>query len=860
MPQRRQLGCRDEPGGLPVLERAPKRRTVSAARFAVFFTVTAWIVFVVDQIRLLVDRGLSPRHVAEAAFFLLLITSLTAASLAYLVARLGHLYRARDHQRVPRAIIDDHFDDGAPSLTVLVPSYREDRRVVRQTLLTAALQEYPDLELVLLIDDPPVPGDDDQRVLLEQARALPAEIESLLEPQRVRHETRLAEYHAASQDESTASDSAMLDLSEAYLDAHRWVEARRVEFLNDPDGDHSDQFVAIEVLGRLAADFEATATALREVAAEHGATLSRHRMLQLHRRLVWIFGARLTSFERKSFASLSHEANKAMNLNSYLGLMGGRFRIETSPAGRVLIPVHDPTEGGDPGRIDLEVRDPDYVLTLDADSTLLPEYCLRLVHVMETPGNERMGVVQTPYSSYQGAATRIERIAGATTDVQHLVHQGLTHYGATFWVGANAVLRKRAIDDLLVVTHERGFPVARYIADRTVIEDTESSIDLRRLGWSLHNHPERLSYSATPPDFGSLVVQRKRWANGGLVILPKMLRFVRRRGAAGGDAVPPPGALEVFLRVNYLASIFWTSLGLLILLAFPFDQRLISVFAIPTAVPYFVAMSSDLKRIGYRWTDIVRLYGFNLLLLPVNLAGSIQSVGQAIGGQKLDFARTPKVRGRTVAQLAFVITPLLVFGWSALTLLRDLEEANTLRAVFAFTNALLVAYAFAAFIGVRAALVDVVVGLREKVLVPEPAQTDESDLPHWASVLYLGSSVPEDLSRSAPLAVGLAAADHGRSQPAAPSSNGAVTNGDGPGAGSARRSWLDQLEAEVDSAEFDVHVLRDATADITIESVVPSITGSIRRPDERDGDQTEQLDRPDRLDEVLERILDRGSS
>ncbi|MEM1331903.1 MAG: glycosyltransferase family 2 protein, partial [Actinomycetota bacterium] len=159
MRQRRQLGCRDEPGGLPVLERVPRRRTVSAARFAVFFTVASWAVFVVDQVRRLVARGIDVSSVAEAVFFLVLISSLTAASLAYLVARLGHLYRARDHQRVPRAIIDDHFDAGAPTLTVLVPSFREEGRVIRQTLLRAALQEYPDLELVLLIDDPPVPAD-----------------------------------------------------------------------------------------------------------------------------------------------------------------------------------------------------------------------------------------------------------------------------------------------------------------------------------------------------------------------------------------------------------------------------------------------------------------------------------------------------------------------------------------------------------------------------------------------------------------------------------------------------------------------------------------------------------------------------
>ncbi|GMA96782.1 hypothetical protein GCM10025881_36060 [Pseudolysinimonas kribbensis] len=102
----------------------------------------------------------------------------------------------------------------------------------------------------------------------------------------------------------------------------------------------------------------------------------------------------------------------------------------------------------------------------------------------------------------------------------------MSRFGATFWVGANAVIRKEALKDIEEVEQVGGFEVRRYVQDRTVIEDTESSVDLGTHGWSLVNYPERLSYSATPPDFGSLVVQRRRWANGGLLILPKLIRQV----------------------------------------------------------------------------------------------------------------------------------------------------------------------------------------------------------------------------------------------------------------------------------------------------------------------------------------------
>ena len=80
-----------------------------------------------------------------------------------------------------------------------------------------------------------------------------------------------------------------------------------------------------------------------------------------------------------------------------------------------------------------------------------------------------------------------------------------------------------------------GFTIRHYIKDRTVIEDTESSLDLRMHGWRLENYPERLSYSATPPDFGALCVQRQRWANGGLLVLPRLLT----PGATSRWAIPP---------------------------------------------------------------------------------------------------------------------------------------------------------------------------------------------------------------------------------------------------------------------------------------------------------------------------------
>src|SRR5436305_1155113 len=79
----------------------------------------------------------------------------------------------------------------------------------------------------------------------------------------------------------------------------------------------------------------------------------------------------------------------------------------------------------------------------------------------------------------------------ATTDMQYIVHQGFTPHQATYWVGANALLRKAALEDIATCEQLGSVVVRKFIQDRTVIEDTESSIDLIRRGWTLHNHPQR---------------------------------------------------------------------------------------------------------------------------------------------------------------------------------------------------------------------------------------------------------------------------------------------------------------------------------------------------------------------------------
>jgi hypothetical protein len=480
-----------------------------------------------------------------------------------------------------------------------------------------------------------------------------------------------------------------------YAAAAAWLEA---EAVNTPEHDHTDRhFIRLVLLEP--AERHRQRTRELETSVRRGMGLDPAALQREYRRLATLFDVEITSFERKRYVNLSHEPNKAMNLNSYIGLMGGSYREVERPDGIHLEPAQ-------PGAADLIVPDATYLVTLDADSLLASDYALRLLQLMQLPENHRVAVAQTPYSAVPGTDGELERIAGATTDIQYIIHQGFTSHDASYWVGANACLRMAALDDLKQVCRERGFEVYRFISDRTVIEDTEASVDLIAKGWTLHNYPARLAYSATPPDFGALLIQRRRWANGGLLILPKLLRYLSGR----------PWHLrkpaEAIMRLHYLVSIAGVNLGLLALLIYPFEHPMQNLWLPLSALPYFMLYGRDLRQLGYRKADVVRAYALNLLLLPVNLAGVYQSLRQGVTGAKAPFGRTPKVRGRTAVPASYLLAELMLLTLAIVLMLVDAASARWSHALFAMVNATLLGYAIVRFIGP--------IALLEDLLLPRP--------------------------------------------------------------------------------------------------------------------------------------------
>jgi cellulose synthase/poly-beta-1,6-N-acetylglucosamine synthase-like glycosyltransferase len=312
--------------------------------------------------------------------------------------------------------------------------------------------------------------------------------------------------------------------------------------------------------------------------------------------------------------------------------------------------------------------------------------------------------------------------------MQYLIHQGFTQYNATFWVGANALLRKKALEAIATVDEERGYPITRYIQDRTVIEDTESTVDLVAKNWRLFNYPERLAYSATPPDFGSLIIQRRRWANGGLIILPKFLQCLFR------PQQTPSRLGHAAMGTHYLTSLAGVNLGVILLLTLPVEQALHSLWLPLATVPYFVLYVRDLKKIGYRASDVVRVYALNLLLVPANLGGVFRSIQQMITGKRAPFIRTPKVSARVGTPLFYLVASYGFLFYCGLQFVLDMVSAQLLHGVFALVNGGLLTYAIYRFVGLKESREDFLAAVARKPALPQtisaqvqrPATTKEA--------------------------------------------------------------------------------------------------------------------------------------
>ncbi len=164
----------------------PSASNIAVNYAAIVVTVVSWAIYMVSTVlSQLVDNAHPTfRTTVETVLYITIVTLLSLSALIYLLTRKGALMRFRTHRRVPRALLDEHFDDRQDdeSITVLIPSYVEEPKVVEKTIWSAALQEFPDITIALLIDDPPFPSSSENREILRCGREVVAHVVEELNP------------------------------------------------------------------------------------------------------------------------------------------------------------------------------------------------------------------------------------------------------------------------------------------------------------------------------------------------------------------------------------------------------------------------------------------------------------------------------------------------------------------------------------------------------------------------------------------------------------------------------------------------------------------------------------------------------
>ena len=597
----------------------------------------------------------------------------------YYINRYGYFDRLRSHRPVSDEEREVVFSAEAPSLVFLIPSYKEEIAVIRQTLLSAALQDYPSRRVVLLIDDPANPKTQYEREQLERARALPGEIEALLATQRHCYANEWLQFAYRKERGKLLLIDECHNLAKLHKQVANWFAWQ--EAAVDVRTHVDEAFVTLTYSSRVEKHKR------RAAEAEEGLWDS-ERVEKEYRYLSTLFAVELTTFERKRYDNLSHASNKAMNINSYISLMGKSWS-ELQEDGCLLLVEEKPDVAL------WSIPNDPYVGMIDADTLLSSDYAAQLIHVMEQ--DERIAVAQTPPSAFPHPNGALERIAGATIDIAFVYNQGTSFFDAAFWVGANAITRKDALDSIAQCHQERGYLICKYIEDRTVIEDTESSIDLVARGWSIYNYPERLSYSATPEDFGSLLIQRRRWANGGILILPQLFKYLCKRQWNVKKVV------EAFIRFQYLVSGPIMLLLVLLLALVPPTIEGFSLWAFFLGLPYLLLYGWEIKLLGYHFSDVWRVMALNIVLIPVNAGGILKSVQQLVTGKQIPFCRTPKVIDRTAVPPGYVLieTFFLTVVFIGLYNRFVCSGCDSIFFLFLFACVLPFVYGYCAFLGCK---------------------------------------------------------------------------------------------------------------------------------------------------------------
>lgn len=237
----------------------------------------------------------------------------------------------------------------------------------------------------------------------------------------------------------------------------------------------------------------------------------------------------------------------------------------------------------------IAVLDCDHVPTVDFLTETVPYFADPKVFLVQTP---HFFATPDPIEKNLGL---FGRMPPENTMFYQAVQLGLDFWGASFFCGSAAVLRRKAVEE------NGGF------AGQTVTEDAETALKLHARSWHSVYLSRPLVAGLQPETFSSLVRQRIRWAQG-MIQLFLLNNPLRQKGLTFGQRLAYlncmgfwffPLARVVFL----LAPLGYLLFGLKI-----YDASLSEIAAY--TVPYLAALTLTQEYLfgRVRWVFISEIY------------------------------------------------------------------------------------------------------------------------------------------------------------------------------------------------------------------------------------------------------------
>lgn len=223
----------------------------------------------------------------------------------------------------------------------------------------------------------------------------------------------------------------------------------------------------------------------------------------------------------------------------------------------------------------------DFMVVLDADSTMAGETVLRLVDAMER--NPGVGLIQTAPTIVK-ASTLFARVSQFSVRLYgRVAAAGLAWWAgseASYW-GHNAILRTRAFADCAGLPMLEGRkPFGGHILSHDVVE----AALLRRAGWAVHvTAALDGSCEETPPTITDFIRRDHRWCQGNLQHLSLI----------GAQGLSPMSRMQLAMGcMAYLSSPLWFAslvLGMVIQLQYPTDWASFGYMLNPEFSPFMLA-------------------------------------------------------------------------------------------------------------------------------------------------------------------------------------------------------------------------------------------------------------------------------